>query len=261
MEIKYLENLDGRIFDVICQKTLQGIKCTNLLINPLCRFIDDEADSQFLINTAFKYSEQINSLTISETNSEELMIDANYFIFGIIKTDNNALQFAYSEEFNLSEEDLEIAQNSSIDLGNVIISILQKNEASVVKNLESELTEMIEYNYKPLKDGIIEVFGVVISNYENGNIDLSARYYSSDDKETNTDSNLSKMFDMLFPIISNNIKTYNLFMVNEPVTLIKLGIRSDGEYIIDTNHILLNNLDESTLNKIKTLLSDSYETL
>ena len=34
---------------------------------------------------------------------------------------------------------------------------------------------------------------------------------------------------------------YNFFMLTEPVTIIKLGLSTSGEYIVDTNHILLNN--------------------
>lgn len=262
MRIKYLENSTSVLFNVIAHKASNGIKCHTVLINPLCRFIDDEADSQFLINATSDYSDKLELLKIKENSNSNIISEQDYIIFGVSQSDNNELQFIYSEEFEINEEDLKTAQKNSIELANIIISALSANEKNIEAYLEEELTEMIEYNYTPLQDGVVEVFGVVLIAGEEDNINLSVRYYSDPEhKKPDNNTILVNMLDKLVPIIADKLKTYNFFMITEPVTIIRLGLSTSGEYIIDTNHILLNKLEDNKLNDIKKLLSTTYEIL
>ena len=43
--------------------------------------------------------------------------------------------------------------------------------------------------------------------------------------------------------------------------VIKLGISTAGEYVIDTNNILINDLSENKLNTVKEILVKTYEQL
>lgn len=262
MRIKYLEKSNNTLFHAIARKTTNSIECHTILINPLCRFIDNEADSQFLINATADYSNKLESLDIREHQNSKLIDEQDYIIFGVCQSDNNELQFIYSEEFEISSNDLMEVNKNSIELANILISILSANEESIEKHLEEEITEMIKYNYTPLQEGVAEVFGVVLNSGGNDNIDLTVRYYS-DPEHTKPDNNsiLMNMMDELVPKIAEYLKTYNFFMIHEPITIIKLGLSTSGDYIIDTNSILLNNIETSTLNEIKDLLSRTYEIL
>lgn len=262
MRIKYLESSKETLFNAIACKTSEGIKCHTILINPLCRFIDNEEDSQFLINATTDYSNKLELLKIKESSNSDLIFEQDYIIFGVLQSNNNELQFIYSEEFELSKDDLKTVQESSIELANILISTLRANSDNVEKFLEQEITEMIEYNYTPLQEGVAEVFGIVLTSGESDSINLTVRYYSDpENKKPNNNEILVNLLDRLVPIIANEFKTYNFFMLTEPVTIIKLGLSTSGEYIVDTNHILLNNLEDNKLNDIKDLISETYELL
>lgn len=262
MRIKYLEKSKGTLFNAIAHKTSDGIRCHTILINPLCRFIDNEADSQFLINATTDYSNKLELLKINESSNSDLVFEQDYIIFGVSQSDNNELQFIYSEEFDLSQEDLKEVHKDSIELAKILISTLSANEENIEKYLEEELSEMIEYNYTPLQEGVAEVFGVILTAGEYDNISLTVRYYSDPEhKKPNNNAILVNMLDKLVPIIANEFKTYNFFMLTEPVAIIKLGLSTSGEYMINTNDILLNNLEDNKLDDIKNLLSETYELL
>lgn len=262
MKIQYLQNLDGNIFDIIGNKSSEGIKINTILINPLCRFIDNEANSQFLINATSNYMNKLSNIKIVEETDNVITAEENHFIFGVIKTDDGVLQFNYSELFSFSNDDFDFIKNKSIELAEILIAVLRESETSIIENLELELTEMMEYNYVPIDEGVVEILGVVINNHDNNSIDLTARYYASDKSNDGAKDNvISSMFNELYPLISDSLKTYNLFFVNEPITIIKLGLSQDGEYLIDTNASLLTSLDDSTLQQIKDILLKTYELL
>lgn len=262
MRIKYLETSKETLFNVIAHKIDDKIECHTILINPLCRFIDNEEDSQFLINATTDYSNKLELLNIKENLNSDLVLEQDYIIFGVTQSQDNKLQFIYSEEFELLENDLKSVQKNSIELANIIISALNANSENIEKYLEEEMIEMLEYNYAPLKKDVIEVFGIVLTSGESDNINLSVKYYSDPEHKKESDNELLlNLLNNVVPVISNEFKTYNFFMLTEPTTIIRLGVSTSGEYIIDTNHILLNTLDEYKLNLIKDLISQTYELL
>lgn len=262
MHIKYLESCKEMLFNVIAHKTSDGIKCHTVLINPLCRFIDNEADSQFLINATTDYSNRLELLKIKESSSSDLVFEQDYIIFGVLQLDDNELHFIHSEEFELSKEDLKSVQENSIELAKILISTLNANNDNIEKYLEEEISEMIKYNYTPLQEGVAEVFGVVLTKGERDDVNLTVRYYSNPER-TNSNNNeiLIDLFDKLVPMIASNFKVYNFFMIANPITIIKLGLSTSGEYVVDINHMLLNELEDNKLNDIKNLLSETYEVL
>lgn len=259
MQIKYLEKYDNSIFDIVACKTDDGIKCNTIFINPLCRFIDDIDDSKYLTNAVSNYSEVLNSMSIRESEDADLVYDQDYFIFGSIQSEQNEPQFTYSKEFSLNVEDLEKVKKKSLELANIILSTLDKNSESIDTLLEEEMTEMIQYNYTPIQESIVEVFGIVLTSTEENTLGLAVKYYANDDESLNNRTAISSMFEELLPTIIDDFKNYNFFLVKEPVTVIKLGLLTNGDYIIDTNHVLLKELNEIKQSKIKNLLVETYE--
>lgn len=262
MRIKYLENCNNKVFDVIARKTDKGIQYNYILINPLYRYINNKEDSQFLINSMTSYSELLESFEIKESSDSNLLLNQDYFTFGVIESDEGYIQFVYSEDFTLHSEDLKNIQNRSIDLANVLLSVLNANEENINKYLEEEMTEMLTYNYNPIKEGVAEVFGIVLLPNDEGDFSLAVKYYSdSNHEEVANKEIIINMFDELVPIIMDAFKNYNFFMVKEPVTIIKLGISTDANYLVDSNSVLLKNLDGEKENKVKNILIKTYECL
>lgn len=259
MQIKYLEKYDNGIFDIVACKTDDGIKCNTIFINPLCRFLDDADDSKYLVNAISNYSEVLESISIRESEDADLVFDQDYFIFGSIQSEENDSQFTYSKEFVLNIEDLEKVKKKSLELADIILSTLSKNSETIDNLLEDEMTEMIQYNYTPIQEGIIEVFGIVLTSTEENTLGLAVKYYANDDKSLNNRTAISNMFEELLPTIIDDFKNYNFFLVTEPVTIIKLGLLTNGDYVINTNHILLKDLNEAKQTKIKNLLIETYE--
>ena len=262
MFIKYLNNCNNSIFEVIGRKVDNNIVCTALLINPLCRFISNKEDVEELNKYIDEYRELLADITI-EFNNEEILNNQDYFLFGVLDNGDNNISFAYSESFDVVDFQLAEVQRKSIDMSKVLTSIINKNQKDIESNLESTITDMLLYNSASLENGVAEVFGVVLIPEENSDIpSFTVKYYSDPNNQKPHISELiTKMFDTLVPEIAMDLKLYNFFMLTEPVTVIKLGLSTTGEYIVDTNSVLINNLTEDKLKVVKDILVETYEKL
>lgn len=263
MFVRYLYNCNNSIFDVVGAKIENDTKCSTLLINPLCRFINNEDDSKLLNNEIQEYTEFLNNLTINENLDIDTEIFENhaYFLFGTKDNGENNISFAYSELFKISESDLEILIEKSINLSKTITSTINNNREDIETNLETDITEMLTFNHAPLKDGVAEVFGIVLIPQEDNLPNFTIKYYCDPNNQTDNTEIITSMFDTLVPEIAMDLKSYNFFMLTEPITIIKLGLSTSGEYLIKTNDALVNQLDEDKLNFIKTVLVETYESL
>lgn len=262
MFIKYLNNCNNSIFEVIGRKIDNNIVCTALLINPLCRFISNKEDLDALNTHIDEYRELLADINI-EFKNEDILNGQDYFLFGVLDNGDNNISFAYSELFNVEDFQLAELQKKSIEMSRILNSTINKNQKDIESNLECKITEMLSYNYSPLEDGVAEVFGVVLIPEENSEIpSFTVKYYlDPNNQNPNAGELITNMFDTLVPEIAMDLKVYNFFMLTEPTTVIKLGISTTGEYVIDTNNILINDLSENKLNTVKEILVKTYEQL
>lgn len=257
MNIQYLDDQGSNIFEIIACKQNDRIECHTILLSPICRFIDSLDSSNHLISAISEYLNLINEMNIKESPNSELFSECNYFAFGVSEGEGDSLNFIYSEEFELDSESMKTVQSKSIELAEIILSILANEEDTIQKYLEEELTELISFNYIPIEDGVAEVLGVVLEKTKENNFGISISSYSE-----NIDSSLiNDMFSKLMPIIEPKLRNYNFFLVTEPVVLIKLGVSTAGEYMIDTNNILMDSLNELELPQVKSLLVETFEKL
>lgn len=263
MLVRYLYNCNDSIFDVVGAKIGNDIKCSTLLINPLCRFINNEDDSKLLNKEIQEYTEFLNTLIINKNIDidAEILENHAYFLFGTKDNGENNISFAYSELFKISEDDLEILIEKSINLSKTITSTINNNREDIETNLEADITEMLIFNHAPLEDGVAEVFGVVLIPQEDNLPNFTIKCYCDPNNQIDNTELITTMFDTLVPEIAVDLKSYNFFMLTEPTTIIKLGISTNGEYLISTNDVLINQLDENKLNFIKTILVETYESL
>ena len=263
MFVRYLYNCNDSIFDVVGAKIGNNIKCSTLLINPLCRFVNNEDDSKLLNNEIQEYTDFLNSLTINENLDIDTEIFENhaYFLFGTKDNGENNVSFAYSELFKMDENVLEILIEKSINLSKTITYIINNNREDIETNLETDITEMLTFNHSSLEDGVAEVFGVVLIPQEDNLPNFTIKYYCDPNSQKDNTEIITSMFDTLVPEIAIDLKSYNFFMLTEPITIIKLGLSTSGEYSIHTNNALVNQLGEDKLNFIKTVLVETYESL
>lgn len=261
MSMYYLDECNDSIFDIIVCKKENKIELDSILINPLFNFIDNVEDSQSIINESKSYFELLKSFELKENIDSNLILNQKYFSFGISFSEYDDIHFRYSEEFMFNPNEFETIHLESIKLGKKLNSILNSNKSIIESHLEKDIEDIISYNNQPIGPGIAEVFGIVLMPNDNS-FDLSTIHYSCQES-LNAYNNIaiSEMFNKVAPIICNYFKYNKFFIIKEPVTIIKLGISTSGDYAISFNTNLLFDLNEEDLESILFDLIRTYESI
>ena len=256
MNIGYLNEANSNVFEVICRcLPNKTISLEYILLTPIIRFIDNEEFTKFILEELDTYSKNINSLDIKIKNSEELICDSEYFLTGIDSLESGEFAVKYSESFLISKEDLEKLREYNIQLAKVLTSTIEFDSENIKKLIETELTDALRLNYHPIDNGVTDIIGVTLKKSEIDNYYLSMKSYMGEINNTLID----KFFNLSLYIIESKIKNFNLFLVNEDTVIIKLGLSTSGEYIIDINEALLYQFNEEELKEIKDNLISIFE--
>lgn len=258
MNIGYLNTLDSSIFEIICRcDSNKKIELELVLLTPMIRFIDNEDYTRMVIENIENYIKELNSINISLKESEEFALNEDYFLLGVNSLEDNKFGFRYSESFNIEQSDLENLKNRGFKLADILLSTMEFDSDNIKNNIEKELSQILRLNYNPIEDGVTDILGVCLDKDELDNCNLSLISYNGKIEKDVAD----KFFNLSMYLIESNIKNFNLFLIDNPTIIIKLGISTTGEYKLDLNESLLFDFSEEEKNELKENLISVFDTI